>query len=145
MTAPTTPGRGPLRTTRPRTTGVICLILTVILIGMGALLISSSSFDSALAGPGVALIVLAVLCALIAVLVFQVARNESGALKFTGPLQLFTILSFVVGVGGAALGIITGGATGSPGGIGAGVAVLVASLIVALQGALAYGAAQFRA
>lgn len=135
----------PARTTKPGVTGVVCIVLAVLLAGLAALWFWASSTDTALVGPASATVVLALLCALIGIISFQVARRNSGASPLTGPLLLFTILAFVSGVAGAVLGIAVGAAQGSVVAIGAGVGVFVASLIVAVQGVLVHGAARHRA
>ena len=128
----------------PRANGVICVILALVLAGASVVCLSLSGSATALLGPGLACVLLALLSALIAVLAFQLARRPSGALALLGPLRLFAIFTFVFGVAGAALGMTFGAIAGAPLAVGAGVGTFLVSLIVVTQGALIYGAATAR-
>ena len=139
------PAKEQLRSTRPRVNAVLCVILAVLLAGLSVLEFWYSTTAVAIVGPALATIILAILSALIALLAFRVARSESGNLPLAGPLQLFTILTIVVGVVGAALGFILGAITVSYIAVFAGVLVFALSITLAIQGALVYGAAKFRA
>jgi hypothetical protein len=135
----------PAQTTRPRVTAAVCLVMAVLLLALAVLLIwASAVLDPALVGPAAATVVLASLCALIAVLAFQVAGRESGALPFAAPLLLFAVLSLAVGLAGAVTGGVIGALRGSTTAIGVSAFVLIASVFVALQGALVHGAARVR-
>jgi hypothetical protein len=134
-----------MRTTRPRVTGVVCVILAVILAAIGALLLWAGSSDGALLGPALAALALAAVCLAIAVLAFRLAGGGSGTPGTGRGPQLLAILAFAIGTVGAALGIILGVTQSSYPAIGAGAGVLLASITVALQGALVYGATTHRA
>jgi membrane-associated HD superfamily phosphohydrolase len=135
----------PLRSTKPRLNGVMCIVLAVVLIAVSAAWFWVGTNDGAVYGAAVATLVLAILVAMIAVLAFRVAARPSGTLPLARPLKVISILMLVVGLVGAVLGIILGITTGSIIGVSAGVLVLFVSLPAAFQGALVYGAAKFRA
>lgn len=137
-------GEDVLRTTRPRVSAVVAVVMAVFLVGVGVLLLWVGAREGAAVGPGAACLVLAALSALLAALAFRVARGRVDVLPLSGPLMLVTILAFAVGFAGAALGIVLGAVTSSLAAIGAGIATFVAGAAVAVQGALVYGAARWR-
>ena len=130
------------RSRRPGVTATVAVIIGGLVAVLAALLLWGAARDGALVGPGAAMLLLAVLSAVIGIVGFRVARAPREAAPMTGPVQLLTILVFVVGVTGAVLGVVIGGIQGSIPAIGTGVLTLVLGLVIALQGALLYGAAQ---
>ncbi|MBN9177403.1 MAG: hypothetical protein J0I43_08580 [Microbacterium sp.] len=137
------PERPAFRSRRPRVTATVSVIVAAGAVALGAALLWAGARDGAFVGPAAAMLVLGVLSALLGIVGYRVAR-AAGASAMTGPIRLFTILSFVVGVAGAVLGIVFGGLLGSVPAIGAGCLALLLSLVVSLQGALLYGAAAHR-
>jgi hypothetical protein len=125
----------------PALNGGICIILATAFVGASADFFWLSRSASALVGPGVASLLLAVLSVLIAILALRLARRPSTGSSLPGRLRLFGILAFVVGTAGAACGLVFGGVTGSIPAVGAGVGVLIVSIVVAAQAAAVYGAA----
>ena len=130
------------RSRRPGVTATVAVIIAGLAAVVAALLLWAAAMDGALAGPGASMLLLAVLSAVLGIIGFRVARTPRESAPMTGPLQLLTILVFVVGVTGAVLGVVIGGIQGSMPAIGTGVLTLVLGLVIALQGALLYGAAQ---
>jgi len=129
---------GPVSARRSRVFGVFALVLAAALLVLAVYSLSRSGDDGALVGPAGSAIVAALVAVLIAVIAFRVGRGGAGARAQTGPLTLFTILAFVLGVAGAGLGILFGLVSGSGGAISTGLAVFALALLVAVQGALVY-------
>lgn len=133
-----------LRTTRPRVTGILAMVLAVVLVFVAIAFFLVAASAAAAVGPAVACVVLAVISAVIGGFSLRIAGGRHDSLPSTGPLGLLTILAFVFGFAGAGLGIILGATGSSPAAIGAGVTTFVLGILVAVQGVLVYGAAQRR-
>ncbi|WP_143016377.1 MULTISPECIES: hypothetical protein [unclassified Microbacterium] len=142
MSASNTPPEDVIRTTRPRVTGILAIVLAVILV-----LVAVAWFlvGAPAVGPAVACLLLAVVSVVIGGLSLRVAAGRRDTLPSTGPLTLLTILAFAIGFVGAGLGIVLGAIGSSPGAIGAGVTTFILGILVAVQGVLVYGAAKKRA
>lgn len=144
MSAPTPPQGDVLRTTRPRVTGILAIVLAVVLAAVAVAWFLVATTAPAAIGPASACALLAVVSAVIGGLSLRVAGGRHDALPSTGPLVLLTILAFVLGFAGAGLGIVLGAVGSSPAAIGAGVTTFILGILVAVQGALVYGAARKR-
>jgi predicted Abi (CAAX) family protease len=135
----------PMRSTRPRVNGVLCIIVAVFLLACSGLEFWFVPTNPVVLGPALPALILAIISIVMAVLAFRVARSETGNLPLAKPLQIVTILAVVVGVIGIALGFILGVPTVSAIAMGAGVIDLGFTFTLATQGSLIYGAARYRA
>lgn len=132
------------RSKNPRGNGVVSVVIALALAVVAAALLVfwAVTGDVAFVAPAVALLALAVLGAIIAVLAFQVAAHPESKASLARPLQVTTILVFVVGLVGAVFTLVVAVMTGSFATIGLAIAVGVVSFAVALQGAMVYGTAR---
>lgn len=136
--------RDQFRSKNPRSNGVISVVLGVALAAAASLLLGFWAFtgDASLAAPAATLFVLALLGMVIAVLAFRVGAEPASKASLARPLQVTTILVFVVGVGGAVLSAVLAAMVGSFATIGLAVGIGFVAFTVALQGAMVYGTAR---
>lgn len=138
---------GQFRSKNPRGNGVMSVVIALALAVVAAALLVfwTVTGDVAFVAPAVALLALAVLGAIIAVLAFRVAAYPESKASLARPLQVVTILVFVVGVVGAVVTLVVAVMTGSFASVGLAIAVGVVCFAVALQGAMVYGTARHQA
>jgi hypothetical protein len=134
---------GPLRTTRPRLTGGISLVLATLTGAVGGLWLWSSGVDEALRAPAIAQIALALVALAIGGLAFAVAASPTPS-RFVTVLRMATGLAFGLGLGSLVAGVVLGVTAGSVMAFFAGFLGAVLALIITLQGALVRGAAAHR-
>lgn len=141
----TTPDRSTFRSRRPRVNAIVALIIAVAGLALGALFLGVTERDDAVLWPAVAFLVLGLVSAVIGILGFRVARGGEGAAALAAPIRVLSVLAFVIGAGGAVLGVASGVSQGSFAAVSVGFLPFLLSLSIMLQGAPLYGAAEHSA